>query len=165
MLDTIAKRLEAVTRKEGDLAALLVYPLLFIVVYEVFMRYVFNSPTTWGFEATTFLYGIHFMFGVAYTDVHKGHVRVDVFTAMASPRTQTILAIVTNVIFFMPVITCMVIWSIKFALVSMAGLEVNSTSWAPPIWPFKIIMAMTFIFLLLQGVSNLLKHIRALGEE
>ena len=162
MLDTIAKRLEAVTRKEGDLAALLVYPLLFIVVYEVFMRYVFNSPTTWGFEATTFLYGIHFMFGVAYTDVHKGHVRVDVFTAMASPRTQTILAIVTNVIFFMPVITCMVIWSIKFAYISTLGMEVNSTSWAPPIWPLKIIMALCFLFLWLQGIANLLKDIHSL---
>ncbi|MCG8566721.1 MAG: TRAP transporter small permease subunit [Desulfobacterales bacterium] len=162
MLDTIAKRLEAVTRKEGDLAALLVYPLLFIVVYEVFMRYVFNSPTSWGFEATTFLYGIHFMFGVAYTDVHKGHVRVDVFTAMASPRTQTILAIVTNVIFFMPVITCMVIWSIKFAYISTLGMEVNSTSWAPPIWPLKIIMALCFLFLWLQGIANLLKDIHSL---
>ena len=163
MLDTIATHLEGLVRREGEISSLLVYPLLFIVVYEVFMRYVFNAPTSWGFEATTFLYGIHFMLGTAYTDVHRGHVRVDIFTAMATPRTQTILAIVTNLIFFMPVMTCMVIWSIKFALVSMAGLEVNSTSWAPPIWPLKIIMALCFVFLWLQGIANLCRDLYSLN--
>ncbi|MCG8566961.1 MAG: TRAP transporter small permease subunit [Desulfobacterales bacterium] len=163
MLDTIATHLEGLVRREGEISSLLVYPLLFIVVYEVFMRYVFNAPTSWGFEATTFLYGIHFMLGTAYTDVHRGHVRVDIFTAMATPRTQTILAIVTNLIFFMPVMTCMVIWSIKFSLVSMAGLEVNSTSWAPPIWPLKIIMALCFVFLWLQGIANLCRDLYSLN--
>ena len=40
--------------------------------------------------------------------------------------------------------------------------EVNSTSWAPPIWPFKLIMAFCFFLLLMQGVSNVLKSIRVL---
>ncbi len=162
MLDTLANRLESITRTEGNITAWLAYPLLFIVVYEVFMRYVFNAPTTWGFEATTFLYGLHFMFGLAYTDVHRGHVRVDIFTAMAPEKVQTGLAVFTNLVFFMPVMTCMVLWSIKFAHVSFLGLEVNSTSWAPPIWPLKIIMALCFVFLWLQGIANLLRDIHSL---
>lgn len=159
MLESVSENLERLTKKEGELASFLIYPLLIIVVYEVFMRYVFNSPTTWGFEATTFLYGLHYMFGFAYTDVHDGHVKVDIFTARASEKTQTLIRIITNLIFFMPVMIFMTLWSFKFAYISTMGLEVNSTSWAPPIWPLKILMAFCFLFLLLQGIANLLKDI------
>ncbi len=58
MLEPVANTLKTISRKEGELTSFLIYPLLIIVVYEVFMRYVFNAPTTWGFEATTFLYGL-----------------------------------------------------------------------------------------------------------
>ncbi|WDP90574.1 MAG: TRAP transporter small permease subunit [Desulfobacter sp.] len=162
MLETLSNKLESIVRKEGDITSLLIYPLLIVVVYEVFMRYAFNSPTTWGFEATTFLYGLHYMFGLAYTDVYDGHVKVDIFTTLAPERVQSFLRILTNLVFFMPVIGCMTIWSIKFAYVSTMGAEVNSTSWAPPIWPLKILMALCFAFLLIQGIANLLKDINAL---
>ena len=64
--------------------------------------------------------------------------------------------------FFMPVMGCMTAWSFKYAYVSTMGMEVNSTSWAPPIWPLKILMAICFAFLLIQGIANLLKDINAL---
>ena len=162
MLESISNRLTAFSQKEGEVASLLVYPLLFVVVYEVFMRYVFNSPTTWGFEATTFLYGLHFMFGNAYTDVNDAHVKVDIFTTMMSSKLQTWIKIATNIVFFMPVMTCLTIWSVFFAYNSTMGQEVNPTSWAPPIWPLKILMAVCFLFLLLQGVANLLNDINRL---
>ncbi len=164
MLESVSESLERITRKEGEITSLLIYPLLAIVVYEVFMRYVFNAPTSWGFEATTFLYGLHYMFGLAYTDVYDGHVRVDIFTALTSEKIQAIIKVITNLAFFMPVMTFMTLWSFKFAYVSTKGLEVNSTSWAPPIWPLKILMAICFLFLLLQGIANLIKDINSLKQ-
>ncbi len=164
MLESVSESLERITRKEGEITSFLIYPLLAIVVYEVFMRYVFNAPTSWGFEATTFLYGLHYMFGLAYTDVHDGHVRVDIFTALTSEKIQAIIKVITNLAFFMPVMTFMTLWSFKFAYVSTKGLEVNSTSWAPPIWPLKILMAICFLFLLLQGIANLIKDINTLKQ-
>lgn len=161
MLETVSNTLERIIKKEGDITSLLIYPLLIVVVYEVFMRYAFNAPTTWGFEATTFLYGLHYMFGLAYTDVYDGHVKVDIFTALAPEKVQVFLRILTNLVLFMPVTICMTLWSIKFAYVSTMGMEVNSTSWAPPIWPLKILMALCFAFLLMQGIANLLKDINA----
>jgi len=164
MLESVSNTLERFIKKEGEISSLLVYPLLIVVVYEVFMRYALNAPTTWGFEATMFLYGLHYMFGLAYTDVHDAHVKVDIFTALAPERVQVMLRILTNLVLFMPVFICMCIWSVKFAYVSVLGMELNSTSWAPPIWPFKILMAVCFIFLLMQGIANLLKDINALKK-
>jgi TRAP-type mannitol/chloroaromatic compound transport system permease small subunit len=160
--ESLSKNLETFIKKEGEITSFLVYPLLFIVVYEVFMRYVFNAPTTWGFEATTFLYGLHYMFGLAYTDLYDGHVKVDIFTSYMPQKVQTILKIITNVIFFMPVMICTSIWSIRFAFKSTIGLEVNPTSWAPAIWPLKILMAACFLFLVIQGIANLINDINRL---
>ncbi|WP_022666569.1 TRAP transporter small permease subunit [Desulfospira joergensenii] len=164
MLESLSNGLEKITRKQGDLASFLIYPLLIIVVYEVFMRYVFNAPTTWGFEATAFIYGLHYMFGLSYTDVHDGHVKVDIFTALAPEKIQVFIRILTNLVMFLPVMICMTLLSMKFAYVSFTGLEVNPTSWAPPIWPLKSLMALCFFFLLLQGIANLLKDINALKK-
>jgi len=164
MLESISKNLSLLTKKEGELSSFLIYPLLLIVLYEVCMRYLFNAPTTWGFEATTFLYGLHYMFGLAYTDVYDGHVKVDIFTSRLSEKIQAVIRILTNLVFFMPVTVCITMWSIKFAYVSTKNLEVNSTSWAPPIWPLKILMAVCLIFLLIQGIANLLKDIHLLKK-
>lgn len=159
MQNPIAKKLEAFSEKQGEVTSFIVYPLLFIVVYEVFMRYVFNAPTTWGFEATTFLYGLHYMFGLTYTDLFDGHVKVDIFSSRMTDNIQRFLKIFTNLFFFMPVMSCLTIWSFKFAYQSTLGRELNPTSWAPPIWPLKILMAVCFLFLLLQGIANLINDI------
>ncbi len=41
-------------------------------------RYFFNSPTIWGLELTTFIYGVHFVMGFGYTEKYDGHVSVDI---------------------------------------------------------------------------------------
>ncbi len=162
MFGKISNTIDTFNDKMGEWTSLLILPLLIIVLYEVAMRYLFNAPTTWGFEATAFLYGMHYMFGLAYTDVHDSHVKVDIFSSRMPKKIQRILSILTTLIIFLPVISCMAFYSCTFAFTSLQGLEKNSTSWAPPIWPFKIIMAVTFIFLLAQGISNLIKDVRAL---
>jgi TRAP-type mannitol/chloroaromatic compound transport system permease small subunit len=163
MLASISKGIDAFNIKEGEISSLLAIPLLAVVIYEVFMRYVFNAPTIWGFETTTFIYGIHYMLGYAYTDVLDGHVKVDIFTARLSRKGQAWMGMITTLVIFLPVFTCMTIWSFKYAMASIQGLEANSTSWAPPIYPFKAIMALCFLFLLLQGISNLIKYINILS--
>lgn len=160
MFSKISKSIDTFNNYQGRLTSMLIIPLLGVVIYEVLMRYGFNSPTVWGFEATAFLYGMHYMFGLAYTDVTKGHVQVDIFSSMAPKKVQAFLGAITTIVLFLPVMTCMTIWSTKFAMYSVQGMERNSTSWAPSIWPFKIIMALCFFFLLLQGVSNLIKDLK-----
>ncbi len=162
MFAKLSKAIDGYSQKQGEATSLLALPLLVVVLYEVFMRYLFNAPTIWGFEVTTFLYGIHYMFGLSYTDVTGGHVKVDIFSSRASRKTQAGLNIFSTLVFFLPVMTCLTIWSIKFAQTSVAGGELNSTSWAPAIWPFKIIMAFTLLVLVLQGVSNLIREIQVL---
>ncbi|BHH85809.1 TRAP transporter small permease subunit [Desulforhopalus sp. 52FAK] len=162
MFSKISDGIDTFTRKQGELTSMLILPLLGVVIYEVIMRYGFNAPTTWGFEATAFLYGMHYMFGISYTDVKKGHVQVDIFSSLAPVKVQAALRAITTVVLFMPVMICMTVSASKFAISSVEGLERNSTSWAPIIYPFKIVMALCFAMLLLQGISNLIKDLQVL---
>ncbi|OEU48031.1 MAG: hypothetical protein BA866_02565 [Desulfobulbaceae bacterium S5133MH15] len=162
MFTKISRTIDAFSTRQGEITSMLIFPLLGVVLYEVIMRYGFNAPTTWGFEATAFLYGMHYMFGISYTDVRKGHVQVDIFTSLAPKKIRAAISAITTLIFFMPVMLGMTIWSTTFALTSIQGLERNSTSWAPPIYPFKVVMALCFFFLLMQGISNLIKELQIL---
>ncbi len=165
MLDLIATGIDKFNTKMGEFTSLLILPLLAVVVFEVFMRYVMNAPTIWAFEMTIFLYGMHFMFGLAYTDVTKGHVRVDIFISRLSKRKQAIVNIFSIVVMFLPVFTCLVIWTASFAYTSVMENERYSTSWAPIIWPFKVIMALTFLFVLMQGISNLIRELQIIIKD
>jgi len=148
----------------GFLTGFLALPLIFVVVYEVFMRYVFNAPTSWGFEATTFIYGIHFVLGFGYTMKHNGHVTIDVFEARLAARPRTLLRIIVSLVLFIPTIGLLAWYSCIYAATSIKMLEHASTSWSPPIYPFKTIMAIGLVLLFLQGVAKLIEDIKSLGN-
>ncbi len=158
----IINMIDKLIDKQGELTSFLIYPLVLIVLFEVMMRYLFNAPTIWGFEATAFAYGLHYMFGLSYTERHGGHVKVDILTARLTEKNQAILGILTYAFIFLPVFSFMTVGAFQFAHTSILMRELNSTSWAPPIYPFKALMGLCFLFLLIQGFGTLLKHVRTL---
>ena len=58
--------------------AFLVCPMLFIMIWEVVMRYFLNSPSQWAFEISLFIFGGYIVLGGAYTYLSGGHVNVDI---------------------------------------------------------------------------------------
>ncbi len=160
----IDRAIDTFNEKFGFYASYLVLPLIIVVVFEVFMRYAFNAPTTWAFELTVFLYGIHFCFALAYAHKHNTHVAIDVFESRLSPKARLILRITTNAVLFLPSMGLLSFYVSVLAVNSWQQWEHASSSWAPPIYPIKTLMAVGFILFLLQGVAKLIQDIRALKE-
>jgi len=158
----IERSINTLNKKIGVMTSYLALPLIVVVVWEVVMRYVFNAPTSWGFETTTFIYGVHFVLGFSYTHLHDGHVSIDVFEAKLPHKPRTILRLLTNLIIFIPSVGLLTIWSMIYAADSWQNWELASTSWAPPLYPFKTLMAVGFVLLFLQGVSRLIHDFRVL---
>lgn len=165
MLTIITKGIDTLIEKQGQLTAFLIVPLLLIVLYEVLMRYVFNAPTIWGFEATAFAYGLHYMLGLSFMENARGHVRVDLLTSRLSVKTQAAVMFIGYLLLFLPVYGLMTWGAAKFAYTATVTNELNSTSWAPRVWPYKILMALSFLFLVLQGLSTMLKHLKTLIDK
>ena len=158
----IEKGINGINEKVGYYSSFLAIPLILIVVYEVVMRYLFNAPTVWVFEATTLIYGTHFMLGFAYTHKHDSHVSIDVFESRIPTRPRTILRIVVNLLVFMPTTGLLSVWSVIYAATSWGNWEKASTSWAPPLYPFKTIMAIGFILLFMQGIAKCIQDYKSL---
>ncbi len=158
----LVRIIDRFTDATGTWVAWLNVPLMAIVSYEVFARYLFNAPTTWSFELTYMLYGTIFMLGSAYA-LHKGaHIRTDFFFERWSIRTKGVIDSVAYIVFFFPSI-------FVFLLVSGAegwyAFEINETSeqtpWRPVLWPFKMVVPLTCLLLLIQGVSETIKCVFA----
>ena len=62
----------------GQFFSWLVVGLTALIGYEVFSRYVLNSPHAWAFDAMIMMYGTMFMMAGAYTLSKNGHVRGDI---------------------------------------------------------------------------------------
>jgi len=142
----------------GTIVALLGIPLVLGISYEVVARYVFNAPTSWAYEVTYQLYGTLFMLGAAYA-LHKGaHIRTDFFWEKFSPRTKGIIDSVSYVVFFFPALITLFVISANEAHYAWVIDEVSDqTPWRPVLWPFKTMIPLACLLLLIQGVSEFLK--------
>lgn len=160
----LAGAIDTLNEKIGFYASYLILPLIGVVVWEVIMRYGFNTPTSWAFEMTVFLYGVHFCFALAYAHKHNNHVAIDVFESRLSTRPRLILRIVTNVVLFLPSIGLLTYYICILAANSWQQWELASSSWAPAIYPLKTLMAISFVLFFLQGLAKLIQDIRSLKE-
>ncbi|MBM9603315.1 TRAP transporter small permease subunit [Desulfopila inferna] len=161
-MQQIARIIDAVTEFVGFYSAYLILPLIGIVSYEVFMRYAIGAPTSWAFEMTVFVYGVHYMLALSYAHKHDGHVAIDVFQARLPEKSRRYVNIIANLVMFLPTIGLLTVWSFIYAASSWGMGERASSSWGPIIYPYKMIMAVGFLLFFLQGVAKLINDFRSL---
>lgn len=150
----------------GKWIALLILPMIGVVVYEIIARRVFSAPTVWAFEMTIYLYGAHFMLGAAYTHLYDRHVRIDIITQQFPEKVRIWLNIITFLLIFLPFVGCLSYAAIVYAAHSWHVWEHSWSAWKPPLYPYKTVMPVAMIMLLIQGISNFIKYIyRLKGEE
>jgi len=143
---------------QGRLVCLFVVPIIFAMVYEVIMRKFFVAPTLWAFDVSRMLYGTSFMLGAAYVLMKGLHIRADFLYRGFSVRMQGRVDLALYVILFMPSMLFLLWAGYDFALKSFLQNErAGDSTWAPIVWPVKISLAVGVFFLLLQGLSEILK--------
>jgi TRAP-type mannitol/chloroaromatic compound transport system permease small subunit len=161
-LAAVARAIDRFTLRTGTLIALLIVPLVVVMVYEVFARYLFHAPTIWSYDLSYMLYGTHFMLGAAYTLYRGGHIRTDIFYQNWSPQRRGIVDAALYLLFFFPGIALFFWMGLQEALHSWEIREVSDASpWRPIIYPFKAMIPLALLLLLVQGVSEFLKSAHA----
>ena len=165
-LRLILRGIDGLNLRIAQVVSWAVVLLIITTVYEVIMRYVFNSPTNWVFEFNYLLNGPYFMILGAYTLAVNGHVNVDIFTARLSPRKQAVLSLVTMPVFFFFIII-LLIFGGKFALIALQSRETLSSAWAPPVYPVKMMIPFAAFLMLLQGIAKFVRdlHLAITGRE
>jgi TRAP-type mannitol/chloroaromatic compound transport system permease small subunit len=146
------------TDRTGVAIAWLNLPLVFVVAWEVIARYFFHAPTIWSFDVTYMLYGTIFMLGAAYA-LHKGaHIRTDFFYEKWSAQTKGMVDTISYVVFFFPSIIMLLAASGNEAWYAYTIHETSEqTPWRPILWPYKAVVPVTCVLLLIQGISEVIK--------
>ena len=126
------------------------------VSYEVFVRYVLNSPTVWAFDMMVQMYGALFLMAGAYTLAQDAHVRGDVFYRLFPVRWQARVDLLLYIIFFFPGMMALFWYGWEIASDSWRYKEV---SWNSPariqIYFFKSLIPISGLLLMLQGVAEI----------
>ena len=146
----------------GLAVAWLNVPLVLAVTYEVVARYFFHAPTIWAFDVTYMLYSAIFMLGAAYA-LHKGaHIRTDFFFESWSIRTKGTIDSIAYIALFFPSLMLFLIVSVDDAWYAYVINETSEqTPWRPILWPFKTVVPLTCLLLMIQGVSEVIKSLYA----
>lgn len=129
--------------------------LTFATCFEVFMRYVLNSPTAWAFDMSVQMYGALFMMAGAYTLSRGGHVRGDVIHRLLPVKWQASIDLLLFVLFLLPGVFALIWYGYEFASDSWGYKEV---SWSSParvqIYFFKTLIPVAGTLMLLQGIAE-----------
>lgn len=155
MMTRILYFIDSLSAWFGKAFAWCIVVLTFSTCYEVFVRYVLNSPTVWAFDMSVQMYGALFMMCGAYALSQGAHVRGDVLYRLMSIKTQAKIDLVLYILFLMPGAIALVYYGYGFASDSWFYKEV---SWSSPariqIYFFKTLIPIAGFLVLLQGVAE-----------
>jgi TRAP-type C4-dicarboxylate transport system permease small subunit len=137
--------------------------LMLSMCYEVVMRYFFNAPTRWAADFSGYMQYVLVLVGAAWVLKIDAHIRIDTLLVRFSPRTQTILNIVTSSI---ALIVC--------ALFLWKGVEATWTAYVRgdflyrevelPLAPFYAVIPFAFLLVCIEFGRKVYNHWRSLSE-
>jgi TRAP-type mannitol/chloroaromatic compound transport system permease small subunit len=150
--------IDTFSRWVGQLVAWLTLPLMLAMIYEVFARYLFTAPTVWAYDLSRMIFGASFVLGAAYALSRGLHIRSDFLYRKWSVRTQGRVDLALYVLCFFPAMAILLYVSSDWAWTSVSrGERGTDTAWMPLLGPVKSALPIGVTFLLIQGVSEVLK--------
>ncbi len=163
-MQNVIKAIDKVNNLFGNIAAWISLLMVFVVVFEVVSRYVFNAPTLWSMEINQYLFCAVSLVGGGYCLLRDGHVRVDLFYPKFSPKTQAIVEMFT---FPLALILCVILvwlggdefWT------ALVGDRRSESAMAFPLWPVWLIVPLGGFLLAMQIVARYLRNILTLIDE
>jgi TRAP-type mannitol/chloroaromatic compound transport system permease small subunit len=175
LLLKLSAAIDAFSEFVGKLGVVLVTLLLAIGVYNVATRYLsrligqnlsFNALI----EGQWYLYSIIFLLGFSFVLKRNNHVRVDFLYTKFSVRQRAWINLIGTLLFLLP-FCFLAIYVTYTPVLASWGLRPNGT-WG--IWevspdpgglpraPIKSMIIVAFALLIIQGISEIIKHLAVL---
>lgn len=147
----------------GRIFCWLLVPLMVAMVYEVVARKLFIAPTDWAYDVSRMSSGALFMLGAGYALMRGVHIRADFIYRTWPVRWQARVDGLLYVILYFPTMLFFLWISFEYSADAWLKWERSmDTAWMAPLAPARTAMPLGAVFLLLQGVSELLKCVYAM---
>lgn len=139
----------------GLIAMYIVFAMIGILAYASVMK-VFFLPVNWTVEMAQFVMVAYFAIGGAYTLKEGDHVRMDLLYSGLAVRTKARTDLFTAFV-LIGFLVMLQIGGISSLIYSISYGEKSFSSWAPRMWPIKVVLNVGIFLMLLQAIAIFFK--------
>lgn len=154
----LSRSIDRLSQWLGRWVAWLVLAAVVISAGNAAIRKAFSMSSNAFLEIQWYLFAAVFLLASGYTMLRQEHVRIDVISGRFSKRTQIWIDIVGICCFLFPFIVAVISLSMPLVLKAYNTGEVSSNAGGLIRWPVFALLPIGFVFLGLQGVSELIKR-------
>jgi TRAP-type mannitol/chloroaromatic compound transport system permease small subunit len=150
----IIKTIDGINEWIGRTVSWLTLVMVLITFVIVILRYLFNIGWIAMQESVTYMHALVFMLGGAYTLLHNGHVRVDIFYQGMSHRGQAWANLIGTLFLLLPLcgFICWVSW--EYIAASWSVMETSQEAGGiPAVFLLKSVIPVMAALMVLQGIS------------
>ena len=97
MLKAYSKFLDVIEKIQKAILAVSVPVMVFIMMYQVILRYVFSNSNAWSEELTRYLFIFNVMFAAAIAVRRNSHLQIDILINLFSPKVKAIFTVVATI--------------------------------------------------------------------
>lgn len=155
----LSRGIDTFTRWTGKRLAWLILLAVVISAVNAIMRKTFDISSNSWLEMQWVLFSIVFLLCSPWTLLDNEHIRIDIVNQAFPKRVRDIIDVVGHIFFLMPLCVVMIITGGPFFMRSVAINEQSGNAGGLPQWPAKSLIIVGFVFLLVQGASELIKRI------
>ncbi len=138
--------------------------LMFLITYDVILRYIFNSPTVWGLDVQTYISAGGRVIGFGYASLVHSHVTMDIFTVNLNWRKSKALELINYLLFNVPLLFALVWVTLTRGLYSLRVHERYYSVWRPPLSPIILFVVGAYVLMTMQILSEIIKDIISLQK-
>jgi TRAP-type mannitol/chloroaromatic compound transport system permease small subunit len=155
----VSRRIDAFTRWTGKRLAWLILLAVVISAVNAIMRKSFDISSNSWLELQWVLFSIVFLLCSPWTLLDNEHIRIDIVSNALSKTTRNVIDVVGHTFFLIPLCVVMIVTGGPFFMRSFEVNEQSGNAGGLPQWPAKSLVIIGFAFLLVQGISELIKRI------
>ena len=142
----------------GRITCLLLIPVIISMVYEVVSRKLFVAPTMWAYDTSRMFCGAMFMLGAGYALMRGVHIRADFLFRNWSPVNQARVDTILYLLFYFPAMLFFFWLSAEYTYKAWLTWErTMDTALMAPLAPARSAMPLGALFLLVQGIAEVLR--------
>jgi TRAP-type mannitol/chloroaromatic compound transport system permease small subunit len=156
----------AVTRGIDRVNALIGKGVIWLILLAVLVsagnavsRKLFDLSSNAWLELQWYLFGAAFMGAAAYTLQQNEHIRIDVFYASRSRRTQHWIDLLGHVFFLLPFVALMAWLLWPYTIQAYNSGQISTNAGGLIIWPARAILLVGFVMLVFQALAEIIKKI------
>jgi TRAP-type C4-dicarboxylate transport system permease small subunit len=138
----------------ASVSAVCVFLMMVLTFVDVSGRYLFKRPITGAGDITELLMILAVFLAMAYTQVMKGHVAVEVLVSKLSMRKQVILDAITSFLSGVIVVLISARLCVRAWVSFVNPYTYKSVTIGIPLWPFILIAAIGCLILCLCLLLN-----------